>query len=88
MSSPMSDFSSLQVFVMQTSSLIKNYWLNKSGYSQLLEGLEVCQIRVTWLEEKKQKEKKKEEEEETVVEKEGHIGKEKGEAAILEVNEP
>jgi hypothetical protein len=42
--------------------LIFNYWLNKIGYSQLLEGLEVDGLGVTWLEGERLGEKRKKEE--------------------------
>jgi hypothetical protein len=42
-----------QLLLCKPCSLIYNYWLNKIGWSQLLEGLEVGGFGVTWLEEER-----------------------------------
>lgn len=52
-SRPVGDDSCLQAPVVQTLFLDLNFWSNKIDCSQLLEGLELGGLGVTWLEEER-----------------------------------
>jgi hypothetical protein len=53
--------SNLRIAMASHSANVYQHWLNKIGYSLLLERLEVCGVGITWLEEETRRRRRKKE---------------------------